>query len=173
MRRRILIIIIVNIAITSSVGLISLICKNDYSSLMPNLSELRFYNKNGNHYMNSQGRKVLVIYFSLNCEHCLYQIKVIERNITKLTNTKIYFITSDPDLFTSSFLTQFKNLEHNELVYFGIVDLKDFQSIAKVKITPTLFFFNTSGHFQAKIIGEVRIEKIIETFEHFDVRPAS
>ena len=173
MLKRYLIIIIINIVIISFVGF--QIFKNKgncaWSKLL--LSNLKYSERAGSKYMSSEGQKAIVIYFSLGCEHCIYQLNVIEKNISKLQDTKIYLITTDINLFTGNFLTKYKTLTNSKSVTFGIVDLKSFQSICKVIRTPTIFFFNKSGKYYTKISGEARIDIIVKILDKIDVRPES
>jgi len=124
------------------------------------------------HRIISGNRKILIVYFSLNCEHCRYQLGVFNDHISEFKDFDLYFLTAEKGLFESSFITGFRKLRQCKTAHFGVIDPGQYiKEYGKLRV-PSIFVYNKSGVLENSIYGEIKIEKLIEILNN-DVRPAS
>jgi|GEM_PF-1873901 len=105
---------------------------------------------------------LIIIYFSTLCEHCRYQLSVIETNIDAFNEIKIYLLSSQSDLFKTDFDKKWVNLVQHNNVIFGITPKDSFNKLFGSTVTPSLYFFDSHGILKEKIHGETKASKIIE-----------
>jgi len=106
--------------------------------------------------------KTLIIFFSKDCPHCKYELSVLDENIEKIDDTKIYLITTNKDYLQSEDIKVYNALLQNANVIFGIVDKDEYNTKYGSNVTPTLYFFNKAGNLSAKIKGETKWERILK-----------
>ncbi len=127
------------------------------------LPRLIFTTLNGNDTLKiDYQNKIFVLFFSEKCSHCKYELKLLNKNINKLSETIIYLFTVDRNYLNSTEIKTNKNLFFNKKVVYGIVEENEFREMFGEFITPSLYFFNKYGKLTAKINGETKIERIME-----------
>lgn len=125
------------------------------------LPPLQFSGCSGPDTLNSgSGAPVLVMLFSLNCSHCLYELDLLEMHFSRLPVCSIWFITMDIGFDVCQDPRSWPTLANSERVWWGKSQKQQTVSLFGEAISPTLFFFNSQGLLHEKILGEVKIDKI-------------
>jgi hypothetical protein len=104
----------------------------------------------------------VIVWFHPECDHCRYQLDVINNNIRRLRTARFLFITAEKDFFRKKFNFAWPDLVESPYVLFGIIDKSKFIDEFGPVITPSLLFFNRSGELKEKLYGEVKVDKIIQ-----------
>ncbi len=107
-------------------------------------------------------RKILIMFFSKDCPHCKFELNVLDKNVTKIIDTKLYLFTTDKNYLLSKDINEYEVLKENVNVTFGIVNKEEYSAKFGSTVTPTLYFFNKAGKLTAKIKGETKIERILK-----------
>ena len=136
------------------------------------ISGQTYRDTSGVHQINLGKRKILIIYFNLNCDHCRYQLEVFNDHISEFKDFDLYFLTSEKTLFDISYITGFSKLQQCKTAHFGVIDpgqyIKDYGRLR----VPSIFVYNNSGELVNSIYGEIKIDKL-KVIINNDVRPAS
>ena len=103
----------------------------------------------------------VIIYFDLECEHCFYQLNIINEGFDRFNGIRMYFLTNDKNLFRESKLQQWERLTVSKDVTFGIININEFGSGFGKLVLPSVFIFNAMGKLIKKIYGEVKLEKLL------------
>jgi hypothetical protein len=103
----------------------------------------------------------VLIWFHPECENCRYQLNTINSHIEQLPATRFIFITDERTFFTNNDIIHWPNLINSSQVLFGIIDRSKFISEFGPVINPSLLFFNHEGLLKEKLLGEVKIAKIV------------
>jgi hypothetical protein len=128
-----------------------------------NLSDQNFEGEMGQEkiYPDST-RTTVIVWFHPECEHCRYQLDVINNNIRCLLTTRFLFITDERAFFAKKFSIAWPDLVQSSHAIFGIIDKSKFINEFGPVITPSLLFFNHRGILKEKLLGEVKFEKIVQ-----------
>jgi hypothetical protein len=111
----------------------------------------------------------VIVWFHPECEHCRYQLDVISRNIHRLQKVRFLFITGEKDFFQKKLSLAWPDLVKSSHALFGIIDNSRFIDEFGPVITPSLLFFNHSGELKEKLLGEVKVDKIIQLIDKHPV----
>jgi hypothetical protein len=111
----------------------------------------------------------ILIWFYPECEHCLYQLNTINNHLERLPATRIIFLTGERTFFSNNYRIHWPNLIKSSHVLFGIVDKSRFIDEFGPVITPSLLFFNHEGILKEKLLGEVKIAKIVKLIQKYTV----
>jgi hypothetical protein len=103
----------------------------------------------------------VIIFFNLECEHCLYQLNIINEGFDRFNGTRMFFLTNDKNIFRESKLQQWDRLTVSKDVTFGIINRHEFGLVFGKLVLPTVFIFNAMGELVKKIYGEVKLERIL------------
>jgi len=160
MKKRILAIIFVILFITSILWLIIEGSKAEVLPIGSNLPAIDFLTQNGRKSFTETDNKTLIIFFSKECPHCKYELEIIDRNIVRLKDIKIYLLTADINYLISDEIKNYNNLLNSNNVAFGIVNKDEFSVKFGSSALPSLYFFNTERKLTAKIKGETKFERI-------------
>ncbi len=164
MKQRITTIVFIVLLIASLVWLLIIGSKPEVlpiSNLMP---RFKIITPSGEKIIENSKNKTLIVYFSEECPHCIYELNVLNNNLEKLNGVKIYLLTISENLFNNNFINEYPNLLTSENVTFGIIDEKEYETKFGSDVTPTLYFFDGEGKLTAKLKGETKIERIFEEF---------
>jgi len=118
--------------------------------------------------MPDSSREIIVIYFNKDCNHCQYELSLLDSNVKSLQNVRIYLLTSEEDFFKTVAPSKWKNLDTSKNVTFGVINKEEYKSKYGTTATPSLYFFNREGRLKDMIIGEVKIDRILQIMS-FDV----
>jgi peroxiredoxin len=104
----------------------------------------------------------VIIYFHLECEHCRYQLNLINKGFDRFNGTRMFFFTNDKNLFQENKLQKWEKLIVSEDVTFGITNRNEFGLGFGKLVLPSVFIFNATGELVKKIYGEVKLEKLLK-----------
>jgi len=125
------------------------------------LPKLTFIDKMGNtEIIYQQGRMVLVLYFHRTCDHCQYQLEVLNTHCKDLSGLKIYLFTSEQNFFQEPI--KWGRLQNAENITFGIVNKNRFYKNFGTLVTPSIFIFDQAGSLTEKIHGEIKFEALLK-----------
>jgi hypothetical protein len=105
-------------------------------------------------------RPLVILYFNRKCEHCLYQLDLLEKSIDLFGDQKFIFLTSEMKFLAEGSEKRWSILSIASSCTFGVVYSKDFLNAFGTIGTPALFIFNRRGMLIFKNNGEVKIEKL-------------
>ena len=111
----------------------------------------------------------VIIWFHLRCEHCQYQLNVIDKNIQRFGNVRLFLLSGDREYFKKNHRISWPNLGRAGNVFFGIIDKTKFTNEFGPMVTPSLLIFNRHGELKKKIQGEVRLEMILKIIDSVQV----
>ena len=111
----------------------------------------------------------MIIWFHPECEHCRYQLHVINSNINLFRDVRFLFITDEKNFFVKKYKNEWPALVKSSNTFFGIIEKSRFTDEYGPVITPSLLFFNKNGLLKEKILGEVKIEKILQLLDKHPV----
>ena len=107
-------------------------------------------------------KSTVIIWFHPDCEHCLYQLHIIDQDLSVFNQTRFFFFTDDKKFPSDRHLGKWTNLTSTTNVRFGIIDQGLFSDHFGPVVKPSLFIFNREGKLTNKVFGEVKTEKLIE-----------
>ena len=114
-------------------------------------------------------KTTVIIWFHPECEHCLYQLHVINKHLFAFSEARFFFFTDDYKFPQDRHLGKWTNLTSSENVRFGIIDKGMFTSHFGPVVKPSLFIFNRKGKLTNKMFGEVKKEKLMELINAYIV----
>lgn len=140
-----------------------------YSALQPEklpvgalLPSLEYLTANGAETLKADGsRQALVLYFHSDCKYCQYELGLLNENLPKFNQTRLYLLTPEEDFFSAKKMQSWSNLVNSPVVSWGIVDGSEFKEKFGGKGFPTTFIFDHNGVLLAKIFGEAKLDKIV------------
>jgi peroxiredoxin len=141
-----------------------------YSALQPSvlplgtvLPQMPYETSSGkDHLQMIDGKPTVVMLFSRQCPHCLYELNLFEKNIHELTGSRLYLITVEPDFKIGLDNLRWPSLSSSNEIIWGKTAEADFKHFFGTPISPSIYIFNRRGKLQQKIRGEVKFDKILE-----------
>jgi hypothetical protein len=122
-------------------------------------------------YNGNVGKKVIekdstqttvIIWFHPDCEHCLYQLDIINKNFLSFHDAEFFFFTDDEIFPEARHLGRWPNLTSADNVRFGIIERFTFENYFGSVMMPSFYIFNKKGKLTKKIFGEIKIQKLLE-----------
>jgi thiol-disulfide isomerase/thioredoxin len=105
-------------------------------------------------------KKTLLIYFNPTCDHCQYMTKQIKENKAKFGNHQLLFVTLADHKAITEFQTSYGLQDEPNIVFLR--DTKfEFENVFGAGILPSFFLYDEKGTLVKKILGEVKIEKLL------------
>jgi peroxiredoxin len=127
------------------------------------LPGVKYYNRNGFQFLVADSTKpLIVLYFHPDCEHCIYQLEMIEKNIDRFDSENLIFLTYANRFFADNRDQRWSLLAIHNNYTFGIVNENEFVKSFGTIYKPAIFIFNRKGILCSRFYGEVRIEKLLE-----------
>jgi hypothetical protein len=108
------------------------------------------------------GKATVIVWFHPDCEHCIYQLDIINYNLSLFNETKFYFLTDEIIFPQKRHLGKWTTLTSANNVQFGIIRLDIFKKYFGSVVKPSTFIFDQRGKLINKILGEVKIQKLLE-----------
>lgn len=134
------------------------------------LSKLKIEGKMGQEiFSQDSSRPTVLIWFHPDCEHCQYQLTTINCNMERLQMVRFLFITDEKTFFSNNYRIKWPDLVQSSKTIFGIIEKSRFIREFGPVITPSLLFFNHDGILKKKLLGEVKIEKIVQLINNHPV----
>jgi len=162
MKKRITAIVFILLLVGSVVWMITEGTKPEVLPLGSRLPKISITTKRGIKTITETNEKLLIVFFSKDCPHCKYELSVLDENIEKLNNIKIYLFITDKEFLNSNDIRAYKNLLANKNVTFGVVNKEEYKQKFGSMVTPTLYFFNEERILTAKLKGETKFERILK-----------
>jgi peroxiredoxin len=147
--------------------LLFLICKsldkkNQTLTNIQTLPNFHFKTLDGVDYSKNnitENRPVIIIYFNSECEHCIYEVKEITKNIERFSSYQIILTSSE----TTDKIIAFKE-KNNLRSYSNIAVLQtndnDFYNTFGTLTIPSVFIYNEKHLLTKHFKGEVKIDAI-------------
>ena len=104
----------------------------------------------------------VIVWFHPKCENCRYQLGIINDNLEKIQSVRFLFITDDRSFFSNNYRIKWPDLVESSQVLFGIIEKSRFTNEFGPVIKPSLLFFDHQGILKERLLGEVKIEKIVQ-----------
>ncbi|MBD3386444.1 redoxin domain-containing protein [candidate division KSB1 bacterium] len=120
-------------------------------------------------YKNTHGEKVIfqshdfdiVMFFNTACEHCVYQLELLNANIETIAPAKLYLMTPEENYQQHEKFTKWKHLNTSGRVIWGTTRLKTIKQHFGNPATPSFYIFQ-DGRLKTKFYGEVKLERLVE-----------
>jgi thiol-disulfide isomerase/thioredoxin len=113
----------------------------------------------------SGNEAVIILFFDSGCPMCLDELRMLDRDIGRLPNARVYLLSDEQDLELRGFAGRWSNLAASKDVAFGIVSRGDAEARFGVLATPTLFVFGQSGALKAKMVGSRTVDAIVAAID--------
>lgn len=128
---------------------------------MPAFSYLTLKNEVFTNDNLKQGKPTLFIYFNSECDFCNHEAEMVQKNVDKLKDIEVVFVSFEPVEKIKAFAETYKLL-HYDSIYF-ISDSKiSFAATFDVKSLPCLVLYDKDNQLIEKIKGQVKIETVLE-----------
>lgn len=108
--------------------------------------------------------KIIILCFHSDCEHCMYELNVINHNFQKFRNINIYFLTAEEDFNLRDYLNKFPKLNQTDNVKWGYLHNNVFENKLGGFGVPYILIFDKYGMLLNKITGEIKLTKLLEEF---------
>jgi hypothetical protein len=116
-------------------------------------------------YKNAHGEKVIfqshdfdiVMFFNTGCEHCVYQLELLNDNLDAFAQAQLYLLTSNEKVDEFS---KWKHLNASERVTWGTVSLETIKTNFGKPATPSFYIFR-NRQLKTKFYGEVKLERLL------------
>jgi thioredoxin-related protein len=110
-----------------------------------------------------KNRKVLIIFFSPDCEHCKHQTKDILADFDKFKDIEIVMATFQPFEEMKSFYYYFKIGDHPNIL-MGRDEKYMFQPFYNFRSLPFLALYDKKGQYITRFEGNQKVETILNAF---------
>jgi thiol-disulfide isomerase/thioredoxin len=145
-----------------TIWLIYLIFQPEKMSIGTRLPDFAYQTETGfNEFIPDSALNTIIVHFHSECKYCRYQLQLFDENLSVLQGTKIILLTFEKIFFDKMIMTEWPSLAVSSNVVWGIVEEDEFAKWFGSKTTPTTYIFDRRATLCAKIIGEVKLDRII------------
>ncbi|MFO7890536.1 MAG: hypothetical protein R6V04_09385 [bacterium] len=131
-------------------------------SIMPTIT---FEDKLGSQVLKTDSvHKTMIVCFNSDCEHCMYELNVINDNYQKFKNINIYLLTAEENFNTRDYLNKFTRFKKANNVKWGSINNNEFKNKLGGFGVPYILIFDKYGVLLNKITGEIKLTKLLEEF---------
>lgn len=127
---------------------------------LPAVSFTRLDSKRINLRELGAGKKMMIIYFSPDCDHCQYEAKAIKEHIDQFSGTVICMITRAESSQAAAFAATYQ-LDDQPVHIFTDHDGAFYRQFGMVSV-PSIFIYDANGALKKHFNGEVKIESLIK-----------
>jgi peroxiredoxin len=106
------------------------------------------------------GKKVLIILFQPDCDHCQRESKQIQEQLPAFKDYTLYFISSAPAVEIKKFSEDYK-LSNEGNVHFAATDVQGILNSFGAIPAPSLYIYTEDGTLKSKFNGETEVDKVI------------
>jgi len=103
----------------------------------------------------------IVMFFTTGCEHCIYQLDLLNDNLENFAQAKLYLLTPEKNIEFS----KWKYLNKSPGVIWGTVSMKTIKTHFGSPATPSFYIFR-NGRLKSKFYGEVKLERLLEQLKN-------
>lgn len=129
-------------------------------AFMPPFSFFHNYHQSfSNKDIDPKKKRVILNYFSPNCEHCQYMASEFINDSLKLQGVQILMISSDDSETVLKFATKYKLSLNPNIIILRDTDYQ-FQKLFGTLVVPSFFIYE-QDKLVKKVIGETKIENLI------------
>lgn len=135
--------------------------KNQILSGINKLPNFHFRTIDGNEYLGNDKLKdetLILIYFNTECEHCIYEVEEIIRNIKRFSYHQIILVSSETTDKIIVFKEKFQLQKYSNIILLQ-TDAIEFYNTFGTMAIPSVFIY-TDNQLVKKFKGEVKIEAI-------------
>jgi thioredoxin-related protein len=111
-----------------------------------------------------KNRKVLLMFFSPECEHCKHQMQDILADFSKFKDIEIVMATFQPFEQMQSFYTYYRIADHPNIL-MGRDEKYLLPPYYRMQSLPFLALYDKKGQFIAKFEGNQKVDTILHAFE--------
>jgi len=137
----------------------------------PGIPLFRLLKVDSIHYVTKEdipkNRKVLLMFFSPECEHCKHQIRDILAEMNKFKDIEILMGTFQPFEEMKTFYEYFKIGDHSNIL-IGRDEKYFFPPYYKMQSLPFLALYDKKGQYITHFEGNQKVETILNAFEEKD-----
>jgi len=120
------------------------------------------------HYLTKEdlkkNHKVLVIFFSPECEHCKHQMRDILADVSKFNDIQIVMATFQPFEEMKAFYSYFRIADHPNIM-MGRDDKYMLPPYYRMQSLPCLALYDKKGQFITKFEGNQKVDTLLTAFE--------
>ena len=128
------------------------------------IPSFRFTQQNGNAFDNKnpalQGNKTLLYYFDPDCDHCQYMAQEILANKNKFSGWYVLMVSFADSARMQQFYEKYQLGEMKNLCMVRDKE-SQFPVLFGTSATPSFFVYDNQQNLVHKILGETKIEKIL------------
>jgi len=135
------------------------------------LPELQYESASAIESIQSDHRPFIVIWFHEDCDHCVYQLKSIEKHISDFKRIQLYLLTSDDSFVKKRRERLYPRLSSEYTVHWGFMENSLFKKYFGSTARPALYFFNRDGKLVHKITGEMKMSGIMKIINEIKICP--
>jgi len=137
----------------------------------PEIPPFRLLEVDSVHYLTrdnlKKNHKVLIIFFSPECDHCKHQMRDILADIGKFNDIEIVMATFQPFDEMKSFYTYFRISDHSNIL-MGRDEKYMLPPFYRMQSLPSLALYNKKGAFITRFEGNQKVDTILNGFEPKD-----
>ncbi len=107
-------------------------------------------------------RDTLLMIFHTDCKNCEQQFYLLNNNSASLENNQLILLTFDPSFHFESVEQNWPNLvEHSNFIW-GFSEEDSLEKYLGPFGLPALFFFDECGYLKNRVIGQIKVNKLLE-----------
>lgn len=129
------------------------------------LPDLQYESSTGIESIHPDHRPFIVLWFHEDCDHCIYQMKLLDKYIDELKGIHLYLLTSDRSFIINRRERLYPRLSSEYSVHWGFMTNSHFKKLFGSTARPTMYFFDREGYFFQKITGEMKISGILKIID--------
>ena len=103
--------------------------------------------------------KKTIIYFSPDCESCIYEVGEISKHQQLFNQFQLYFLSDHSREKIRSFISKTNFQNHQQVFLYDSNSL--FRAQHKIRLYPTILLGDNKGKIKRRVEGEMKIERLL------------
>jgi hypothetical protein len=117
-------------------------------------------------------RFLMVVLAKMSCEHCLYELDVIDKNMHTFKDVKVIILITDKMVHTEDATNRWPKLRSSNNVTFGSIDWNEARTgFGKINF-PSFLFYDSDGVLKNIITGETNFARLQDVMNGLAIRSA-
>ena len=137
--------------------------KSDLLSIGSTMPKLRYISKNDSGYISIKDKPLMIMNFKPDCPHCEYELGEINKMVEEFAEINVICLTTEKKFISSRGYDQWSKLANSKNFMFASIDKDEYMEQIGIEITPLFLFYGIDGLLKAKIIGETRFDRILDS----------
>ena len=133
------------------------------------LPDIQYESSTGIESIRSHDSPLMVVWFHEDCDHCVYQLKLIEKHLENFKGIDLYLLTSDKSFIPKRRERLYPRLSSEYAVHWGFMANTHFKKLFGSTARPAIFFFNRNKKLYHKIKGEMKISGIMKIIDSMKI----